>query len=132
MSLILFRNWVSSDVCRSSYFTSYSIYYSCSQKPFIWAQKRLEWDNITLRHAAAEATGLPGNSVDLVSCCLVMHELPQQVSAFGFWYLDKIGYNLNYRLKISYLISGCLSMHRLPLLQASSVSYFRTMQKAIP
>ncbi|KAK9917244.1 hypothetical protein WJX75_002270 [Coccomyxa subellipsoidea] len=28
-------------------------------------------------HAAAEATGLPSETVDLVSCCLVMHELPR-------------------------------------------------------
>lgn len=30
--------------------------------------------------AAAEQTGLPSASVDLVSCCLVMHELPQSAS----------------------------------------------------
>jgi hypothetical protein len=28
-------------------------------------------------HAAAEATGLPDGSQDLVSICLVCHELPQ-------------------------------------------------------
>jgi hypothetical protein len=28
-------------------------------------------------HAAAEATGLPDSSQDLVSICLVCHELPQ-------------------------------------------------------
>lgn len=28
-------------------------------------------------HAAAEETGLPSETVDLVSCCLIMHELPQ-------------------------------------------------------
>lgn len=28
-------------------------------------------------HAAGEATGLPSETVDLVSCCLVMHELPR-------------------------------------------------------
>lgn len=32
--------------------------------------------NINWLHAAAENTGLPSNSVDLVSACLVFHELP--------------------------------------------------------
>ncbi|KXZ55370.1 hypothetical protein GPECTOR_3g499 [Gonium pectorale] len=32
---------------------------------------------LTLVHGAAEATGLPAGSVDLVSMCLVCHELPQ-------------------------------------------------------
>ena len=32
--------------------------------------------NITWKHAAAEATGLADNSCDLVSACLVFHELP--------------------------------------------------------
>lgn len=32
---------------------------------------------LEIMHAAAEATGLPSNSVDLVSMCLVAHELPQ-------------------------------------------------------
>lgn len=32
---------------------------------------------LTLLHAAAEATGLPDASQDLVSVCLVCHELPQ-------------------------------------------------------
>jgi ubiquinone/menaquinone biosynthesis C-methylase UbiE len=32
---------------------------------------------ITWQHAAAEATGLPSDAYDLVSACLVFHELPQ-------------------------------------------------------
>lgn len=32
------------------------------------------------QHAAAERTGLADRSTDLVSICLVMHELPQQAS----------------------------------------------------
>ena len=36
---------------------------------------------ITFRHAAGEATGLPDSSVDLVSICLVCHELPQSATA---------------------------------------------------
>ncbi|NJM56149.1 MAG: class I SAM-dependent methyltransferase, partial [Synechococcales cyanobacterium RU_4_20] len=32
---------------------------------------------ITWKHAAAEATGLPGQSFDLVSACLMFHELPR-------------------------------------------------------
>ncbi|KAK9830049.1 hypothetical protein WJX72_009428 [[Myrmecia] bisecta] len=34
-------------------------------------------ENITFSHAAAEATGFADESFDLVSSCLVMHELPQ-------------------------------------------------------
>lgn len=32
---------------------------------------------LSFKHARAEATGLPPDSVDLVSMCLVAHELPQ-------------------------------------------------------
>lgn len=39
---------------------------------------------LTFRHAAAEATGLPAGSVDLVSICLVCHELPQAASSAVF------------------------------------------------
>ncbi|WP_017299303.1 class I SAM-dependent methyltransferase [Nodosilinea nodulosa] len=35
---------------------------------------------IAWHHAAGEATGLPAASYDLVSACLVLHELPQSVS----------------------------------------------------
>ncbi len=35
---------------------------------------------ITWKHAAAEATGLPDASFDLVSACLMFHELPQEAS----------------------------------------------------
>ena len=31
-------------------------------------------------HAAAEATGLPGASADLVAACLVCHELPAEAT----------------------------------------------------
>lgn len=37
---------------------------------------RQKQQNIKWIHAAAEATGLPDNSFDLVSACLVFHELP--------------------------------------------------------
>jgi ubiquinone/menaquinone biosynthesis C-methylase UbiE len=36
--------------------------------------------HITWKHAAAEATGLPDASFDLVSACLMFHELPQEAS----------------------------------------------------
>lgn len=36
--------------------------------------------DITWKHAAAEATGLADESFDLVSACLMFHELPQQPS----------------------------------------------------
>lgn len=37
-------------------------------------------DNINWIHAAAESTGLPDNSIDLVSACLMFHELPATAS----------------------------------------------------
>ncbi|CAL8463717.1 g3251 [Coccomyxa elongata] len=37
-------------------------------------------DHIRFVHAAAEETGLPSETMDLVSCCLVMHELPGAAS----------------------------------------------------
>ncbi|KAG1675239.1 hypothetical protein FOA52_016270 [Chlamydomonas sp. UWO 241] len=37
-------------------------------------------ERLTLVHAAAESTGLPDASVDLVSVCLVCHELPQRAT----------------------------------------------------
>lgn len=36
--------------------------------------------NIDWIHAAAEATGLPNGSFDLISACLVFHELPQKAT----------------------------------------------------
>lgn len=36
--------------------------------------------NITWHHAAAEATGLPAAAYDLVSACLMFHELPQSAA----------------------------------------------------
>jgi ubiquinone/menaquinone biosynthesis C-methylase UbiE len=36
--------------------------------------------NLKWVHAPAEATGLPDRSFDLVSACLVFHELPQQAA----------------------------------------------------
>jgi ubiquinone/menaquinone biosynthesis C-methylase UbiE len=46
------------------------------------AQYRSEQRNIPIKwvHAAAESTGLPDNSYDLVSACLMFHELPQKPS----------------------------------------------------
>ena len=46
------------------------------------AQYRTEKQNrqITWKHAAAEATGLTESSCDLVSACLMFHELPQTAS----------------------------------------------------
>ena len=38
-------------------------------------------DPITFQHAAAESTGLPGSSQDLVSACLLFHELPASAAA---------------------------------------------------
>ena len=40
--------------------------------------------DITLLHAAAEDTGLPAGSFDLVAICLVSHELPQPADAAIF------------------------------------------------
>jgi len=37
-------------------------------------------DRMTWKHAPAEATGLPDESFDLVSACLMFHELPQDIS----------------------------------------------------
>ncbi|WP_017324038.1 class I SAM-dependent methyltransferase [Synechococcus sp. PCC 7336] len=42
-------------------------------------QRQVRW-----HHAAAEATGLPDNSYDLVSLCLVCHELPSTASRAVF------------------------------------------------
>ena len=46
------------------------------------AQYRAQERNaqINWKHAAAEATGLPDGSFDLVSACLMFHELPHQAS----------------------------------------------------
>jgi ubiquinone/menaquinone biosynthesis C-methylase UbiE len=41
---------------------------TCTQSPAIWV------------HAAAESTGLPDQSYDLVSACLMFHELPQSAA----------------------------------------------------
>ena len=37
-------------------------------------------ERLSFVHAAAENTGLPSGSVDLVSICLVFHELPQSAT----------------------------------------------------
>jgi ubiquinone/menaquinone biosynthesis C-methylase UbiE len=37
------------------------------------------WPGVTPRHAAAEDTGLPGGSVDIVTCIYLFHELPREV-----------------------------------------------------
>ncbi len=46
------------------------------------AQNRAKEKNLTInwKHAAAENTGLPDEAFDLVSVCLVFHELPQQAT----------------------------------------------------
>ncbi len=46
------------------------------------AQYRSQQRNMPIKwvHAAAESTGLPDNSYDLVSACLMFHELPQEPS----------------------------------------------------
>lgn len=46
------------------------------------AQYRSQQRNLPIKwvHAAAESTGLPDNSCDLVSACLMFHELPQEPS----------------------------------------------------
>ncbi len=46
------------------------------------AQCRSKQRNLPVKwvHAAAESTGLPDNSYDLVSACLMFHELPQEPS----------------------------------------------------
>ena len=46
------------------------------------AQYRSQQRNLPIKwvHAAAESTGLPDNSYDLVSACLMFHELPQEPS----------------------------------------------------
>eukprot|EP00850_Spirogloea_muscicola_P015778 SM000124S25910 [mRNA] locus=s124:2650:5388:- [translate_table: standard] len=41
------------------------------------ARENHQGDQIKFLHGAGEATGLPSNSVDLVSMCLVCHELPR-------------------------------------------------------
>jgi hypothetical protein len=37
-------------------------------------------DGVTIRHGLAEATGLESDVVDVVTMCLVMHELPTQAT----------------------------------------------------
>lgn len=43
-------------------------------------QQGKEEEPLSFLHAAAEDTGLPSGSVDLVSMCLVAHELPQSAT----------------------------------------------------
>ncbi|HEY9890142.1 MAG TPA: class I SAM-dependent methyltransferase [Candidatus Obscuribacterales bacterium] len=49
----------------SPYFLAVAHYRTAAQRPITW------------HHAPAEATGLPAASFDLVSACLLFHELPQ-------------------------------------------------------
>jgi ubiquinone/menaquinone biosynthesis C-methylase UbiE len=53
----------------SPYFLSVANYNACQRN------KKINW-----KHAAAESTGLPDASFDLVSACLMFHELPQEAS----------------------------------------------------
>jgi ubiquinone/menaquinone biosynthesis C-methylase UbiE len=46
--------------------------------------QRAPGERLALVHAAAEATGLPSSSFDLVSVCLVLHELPAAASRAVF------------------------------------------------
>ena len=59
----------------SPYFLSVAQYRSQQKQAELSNQKTPTWV-----HAAAESTGLPGNSFDLVSIFLVCHELPQKAT----------------------------------------------------
>ncbi|MFS8117281.1 MAG: class I SAM-dependent methyltransferase, partial [Microcoleus sp.] len=59
----------------SPYFLAVAQYRSQQRKSEFSQQKSPTWV-----HAAAESTGLPGNAFDLVSICLVCHELPQKAA----------------------------------------------------
>lgn len=59
----------------SPYFLSVAQYRSQQRESELSNQKSPNWV-----HAAAESTGLPAASFDLVSICLVCHELPQKAS----------------------------------------------------
>ncbi|TAG12186.1 MAG: class I SAM-dependent methyltransferase, partial [Oscillatoriales cyanobacterium] len=59
----------------SPYFLSVAQYRSQQREAEFSNQKSPIWV-----HAAAESTGLPAASFDLVSICLVCHELPQKAS----------------------------------------------------
>ena len=59
----------------SPYFLAVAQYRSQQKQTELSNQKSPTWV-----HAAAESTGLPGNAFDLVSICLVCHELPQKAA----------------------------------------------------
>ncbi|MCY7385232.1 MAG: class I SAM-dependent methyltransferase [Microcoleus sp. CAN_BIN18] len=59
----------------SPYFLAVAQYRSQQKQAELSNQKCPTWV-----HAAAESTGLPGNAFDLVSICLVCHELPQKAA----------------------------------------------------
>ena len=59
----------------SPYFLAVAKYRSQQKQAELSNQKTPTWV-----HAAAEATGLPGAAFDLVSICLVCHELPQKAT----------------------------------------------------
>jgi ubiquinone/menaquinone biosynthesis C-methylase UbiE len=59
----------------SAYFLTVAQYRQQQAAPAPDAQRPITWV-----HAAAEATGLPAGSADLVSVCLVFHELPQSAA----------------------------------------------------
>jgi len=56
----------------SPYFLSVAQYREQQKKD----QSKNSINNLNWLHAAAESTGLPDNSMDLVSACLMFHELP--------------------------------------------------------
>ncbi|HEY9881163.1 MAG TPA: class I SAM-dependent methyltransferase [Leptolyngbyaceae cyanobacterium] len=77
----------------SPYFLTVANYRTQSQKPSLSAVASSSYataepglleaassDSIRWHHAAAEATGLPAASYDLVSACLMFHELPQSAA----------------------------------------------------
>jgi ubiquinone/menaquinone biosynthesis C-methylase UbiE len=58
----------------SPYFLSVANYRDCTRRRQSYRESNAEIDWV---HASAEATGLPDTSFDLISACLVFHELPQ-------------------------------------------------------
>ncbi len=61
----------------SPYFLAVARYQACRHQPLVDSAQPVDQSAITWVHAAAEATGLPNASFDLVSAHLLFHELPQ-------------------------------------------------------